>query len=119
MRIYRSEEAPRKEPPGHFGHLEVSDVLSTDAGELFSVQLSYAPPRAGGEMHSHPDQGQLFLVLQGELSFGTGNDRFTLHERDAVFFGPGEQHETLNSSDAPSISVVVTATATASAREEQ
>lgn len=108
MHRYSSHEAPRFEPPGHFGHLEVSNVVPKDIGGNFATQLSFAPPGGGGQMHNHPDQSQLFLVIDGELSFDTGKERFTLSQGQAVLFEPGEDHFTLNESDRPSTSVVIT-----------
>lgn len=108
MRLFRSDDATKVEPSGHFGGLTVADVVPRDVGENFAVQLSYCPPGGGGEMHSHADEAQLFLVMEGELSFDTGAERFTLGAEQGVLFEPGEQHATRNDSSADSLSVVVT-----------
>ena len=108
MRLFRGAEATKVEPDGHFGGLSVSDVVPRDVGESFAVQLSYCPPGGGGEMHSHADDSQLFLVMQGELTFDTGDDQFTLRSQEGVLFEPREKHATLNESDADSVSIVVT-----------
>lgn len=108
MRIFDPKTAARIEPAGHFGHLEVTDVVPKDVGGDFVVQLSYCPPGGGGEKHHHDDDAQLFLVAKGELTFDTGTERFTLREQEAVLFEPGEPHATLNESDTESVSVVMT-----------
>ena len=108
MRLFRGAEATKVEPDGHFGGLSVSDVVPRDVGESFAVQLSYCPPGGGGEMHSHANDAQLFLVMQGELTLDTGDDQFTLRSQEGVLFEPGETHATLNESDADSVSIVVT-----------
>lgn len=110
MHIYKSADAPRVEPSGHFGHLAVSDVVPKSVGESFVVQLSYCPPGGGGEKHHHDVEAQLFLVVKGELTFDTGAERFTLHEEEGVLFQPGEPHATLNEGDSDSLTVVVTVT---------
>lgn len=108
MHVYRAGEATSVEPAGHFGGLNVSDIVTRDKGGNFAVQLSTCPPGGGGEKHSHDADKQLFLVIEGELTFDTGQDRFTLHEREGVLFEVGEPHATLNESQATSVSVVVT-----------
>lgn len=108
MQVYRASEATSIEPAGHFGGLKVSDVVSRAKGGNFSVQLSYCPAGGGGEMHAHDTEAQLFLVVEGELTFDTGETRFTLHKGEGVLFEPNEPHATLNESGRPSLSVVVT-----------
>lgn len=107
MHFFRGLEAPRIEPAGHFGHLEVANVVTRSESNMV-VQLSYCPPGGGGEMHSHADDDQLFLVMEGELSFDTGTERFTLGPHEGVLFHAGEQHATRNNSDSASVSVVIT-----------
>jgi quercetin dioxygenase-like cupin family protein len=108
MHVFKADHAPRSEPDGHFGGLTVSDVVSRESGASFAVQLSYCPPGGGGETHSHADDAQLFLVIDGELAFDTDEGRFTLKREEGVLFAAGERHATLNESDAESVSVVIT-----------
>lgn len=108
MHIYRAAGAPSVEPAGHYGGLVVADVVGRDVTGNFSVQLSYCPPGGGGESHHHAEDVQLFMVIEGELSFDVGTGAFTLGPRDAVTFAPGESHATHNNSDRDSVSVVVT-----------
>jgi quercetin dioxygenase-like cupin family protein len=109
VRIYSPDNAARFEPPGHFGGLEVSDVVARRVGESFSVQLSYCPPGGGGRVHAHETDAQLFLLVEGSLTFETNGRRFTLGPGEGVLFEPGEPHATINESEASSVSVVVTA----------
>ena len=46
--------------------------------------------------------------MKGELTFDTGNERFTLREGESVTFQPRESHATLNEGDADSVSMVIT-----------
>ncbi|MGO1973094.1 MAG: cupin domain-containing protein [Propionibacteriaceae bacterium] len=110
MHIYKATEAPRFEPAGHYGHLEVSDIVGTEQAG-FKTQLSYCPPGGGGDMHHHDAEDQLFVVIKGELTFDTGQERFTLSEQQAVLFHAGDPHFTVNESDADSVSLVVTVAA--------
>ena len=108
MHKFDPTTATRVEPAGHFGHLEVADVVPKAVGGIFSTQLSYCPPGGGGEKHHHETEAQVFLVIRGELTFDTGEERFTLRENEAVMFEPMEPHATLNESDSESVSVVIT-----------
>lgn len=94
-------------PPGHFGGLEVLDIVPFK-GRNFSVQVSTAPPGAGGEMHHHDTWAQVFYILKGELTFDTGNEKFTLREGESVLFEPNDPHHTLNEGKEDSLSLVIT-----------
>jgi quercetin dioxygenase-like cupin family protein len=107
MQIWRGGKQETFVPDGHFGGLEVANVVPFD-GSNFSVQVSYAPPGGGGEMHHHDDWAQVFYIMKGELTFDTGDERFTLGEGESVLFRPKDPHLTINESDAESVSLVIT-----------
>lgn len=107
MRIWKDSNGETFVPPGHFGGLEVANIVPFE-GRRFSVQVSHAPPGGGGEMHHHDDWAQLFYVVTGELTFDTGQERFTLKAGESVLFEPKDPHATLNEGDAESVSLVVT-----------
>ena len=107
MRIFRDKNPEGFTPPAHFGGLKVSNLVPFDDGE-YSVQLSKAPPGAGGEMHHHETWSQLFFVLDGELSFDTGCEKFTLYRGESVLFEPKDPHATLNEGKQDSVSLVFT-----------
>lgn len=114
MHIYRTRDASPVVPPGHFGNLQTADVVtSVDQGVSYKAQLSFCPPEGGGEMHHHDNEDQLFIVVDGELTFKTGEQEFTLEKNEAVLFHAGDPHYTINQSDEPSVSVVITSTSTA------
>jgi len=94
-------------PPGHFGGLQVRDIVPFK-DRKYSVQLSSAPPGAGGEMHHHDDWAQVFYIVKGELTFDTGKERFTLRAGESVLFEPKDPHYTLNESNEESLSLVIT-----------
>lgn len=107
MQKWNSSKSEPFTPPGHFGGLKVLDIVPF-AGRNFSVQVSSAPPGAGGEMHHHDTWAQVFYVVEGELTFDTGRERFTLREGESVLFEPGDPHYTLNEGAEESISLVIT-----------
>ena len=107
MKIWKNAGERGVTPPNHFGGLEVLDIVPL-AGSQFSVQVSKAPPGGGGELHHHAKWSQVFYVADGQMTFDTGNDRFTLTQGQAVLFEPGDPHYTLNEGDATSTCLVIT-----------
>ncbi|MBI1385077.1 MAG: cupin domain-containing protein [Rhizobiales bacterium] len=107
MKIWKDGHKTGITPPNHFGGLNVLDIVPL-AGSQFSVQVSKAPPGGGGELHHHDHWSQVFYVADGELTFDTGAERFTLRRGEAVLFAPGDPHYTLNESDRESTCLVIT-----------
>lgn len=108
MRIWRNDNPESFTPPDHFGGLKVTNFVPPGDGKGFWFQISHAPPGGGGRKHHHETWSQMFFVLQGELSFDTGTERFTLKQGQAVLFEPKEPHATLNEGSDVSVSLVVT-----------
>ena len=107
MKIWKNGNDEGVTPPNHFGGLKVLDVVPF-AGRNFCVQVSKAPPGGGGELHHHDDWAQVFYVAEGELTFETGRETFTLTKGQAVLFEPGDPHYTINKGSADSLSLVFT-----------
>ena len=107
MQIWKNGNAPGFTPPNHFGGLNVLDIVPFK-GSKFSVQVSKAPVGGGGELHHHDHWSQVFYIVEGELSFETGKESFTLTKGQAVLFEPGDPHATLNRGKTESVSLVIT-----------
>lgn len=107
MKIWNERDAETFTPPAHFGGLKVANIVPFGEAN-FSVQVSRAPPGAGGEMHHHDTWSQVFYVVTGELTFDTGGERFTLHAGESVLFEPKDPHYTLNEGKEESVSLVIT-----------
>ena len=107
MKIWQEKNPETFTPPAHFGGLQVANIVPFADG-AFSVQISKAPPGAGGEMHHHDTWSQVFYILGGELTFDTGQKRFTLHAGESVLFEPKDPHYTLNEGNEESVSLVIT-----------
>ncbi len=107
MKIWKDADKSGVTPPNHFGGLEVLDIVPF-AGSQFSVQVSKAPHGGGGELHHHDNWSQVFYVVEGQMTFNTGEDRFTLTQGQAVLFEPRDPHYTLNEGDATSTCLVIT-----------
>jgi uncharacterized cupin superfamily protein len=55
--------------------------------------------RLSGGLHTHMDQEEVFVVLEGTATFETPDDEFTVSEGEAVRFAPGEYQSGKNDSD--------------------
>jgi quercetin dioxygenase-like cupin family protein len=77
-------------------------------GSNFCVQASKAPVGGGGELHHHDDWSQVFYVVEGQMTFDTGKERFTLVKGEAVLFEPGDPHYTINEGKDQSMCLVIT-----------
>lgn len=107
MQIWKNGDATGITPPNHFGGLNVLDIVPFK-GSNFSVQVSKAPPGGGGELHHHESWSQVFYVLDGQMTFDTGKERFTLTTGQSVLFEPGDPHYTLNEGATQSVCMVIT-----------
>jgi|SRR5690606_3703547 len=106
MKIFKDGHKTGITPPNHFGGLNVLDIVPL-AGRDFSVQVSKAPKGGGGELHHHDDMTQIFYVVEGALTFATGQERFTLNKGEAVVFEPFDPHYTINERDEECVSLVI------------
>jgi len=107
MQIWKNGDAEGVTPPNHFGGLNVLDIVPF-AGNKFSVQVSKAPKGGGGELHHHDHWSQVFYIVEGQLTFETGQETFTLTKGQAVLFEPGDPHYTINNGEEESTALVIT-----------
>jgi len=107
MEIWKNESPQWVTPPDHFGGLTSTDIVPF-AGRNFAVQISNVPPGGGGELHHHDDWAQVFYIVAGQLTFDTGNERFTLVAGQSVLFDPKDPHYTLNEGDGDTTALVMT-----------
>jgi quercetin dioxygenase-like cupin family protein len=84
-------------PPGSGHHLHFLNHLATikvspgAAGALSVVEFE-APRGFGPPLHRHLDEDELFVVLEGELAFVSGEDRITSREGGLAFLPHGAPH---------------------------
>lgn len=107
MNIWKNGDQTGITPPNHFGDLKVLDIVPFADGD-FSVQISRAPKGGGGELHHHDTWSQVFYIIEGALTFDTGQERFTLTQGQAVLFEPKDPHYTLNEHDKECVAMVIT-----------
>ncbi|MFO7777259.1 MAG: cupin domain-containing protein [Nitriliruptoraceae bacterium] len=83
--------------PGSGHHLHFLDHLATikvrggDDGALSVVEFA-APRGLGPPLHQHHDEDELFVVLDGEVAFHSGDDRLTTGQGGLAFLPHGIPH---------------------------
>ena len=75
--------------PGSPNHVKVSarDTLGT-----LTVLECRSNQRGGPPLHVHPDQDEVFRVLEGEYLFVVGTEEYTLTRGDLIFLPRGIPH---------------------------
>lgn len=108
MHIWRNEHPDAwRMPPGHFGGLKATDIVPFE-GRDFAVQIAVIPPGGGGELHHHETWSQVFYIVEGQMTFETGQDRFELVAGESVLFEPMDPHHTLNEGRGDTLALVFT-----------
>lgn len=83
----------------------VADVQKhlTDPLGLSDMAINYYELQPGdsfsGSLHTHTNQEEVFYVIEGEATFETIDDEFTVGDGETVRFAPGEYQEGRNESD--------------------
>lgn len=111
--ILRASEAPDytgEDTPGAFlGYAATmgSDQLGVNIRVLAPGQ-THVPPGADPTIgHSHTDIEEIYVVIEGEVTFKIGEDRFTLGPRDAVRIPPDAVRGTRNDGASDAAMVMV------------
>ncbi|EMA33231.1 cupin domain-containing protein [Halobiforma nitratireducens] len=89
----------------HTDRRELTEPLSLEGVSM--VQYTLEPgERFSGAAHAHPDQEEVFVVLEGEATFEVGRaadddgpQRVTIEENEALRFAPGEFQTGWNDGD--------------------
>lgn len=70
------------------------------ATEMALIRFALAPgERFSGAVHAHPDQEEVFVVLEGEATFVTEHEEVVVGADEAVRFAPGEFQSGGNEAD--------------------
>ena len=101
MNFTRYEEAPRYYPPEHEG-MACLRLQGHEAGPSSALWLglSHLLP-GGGTSLSGSELEKMYVVLEGEVTIGTGTGECVLRRLDSVRLAPGEQRQLSNRSNRP------------------
>lgn len=78
----------------------LTDALATDDVAINHYELAPGERFSGG-MHTHLDQEELFVVLDGEATFETPDETTTVGAGEVVRFDAGEYQTGFNDGDDP------------------
>jgi len=103
---YLAKFGDGKQFPSNYGiYVEQSDTLvSTDN---FLVGSSYCIPGLKHETHSHPDQDEMILFLNGVGIQTIGDEVYEVHNNDICYMPAGVPHSIENISNQPLKMVIV------------
>ncbi|MFD1562525.1 cupin domain-containing protein [Haloarchaeobius amylolyticus] len=90
--------------PNAFGRDIDCRGLSEPLGTTdFSINYFCLEPGEGfsNTMHTHMDQEEVFVVVEGEATFTTMDDEVVVGEGEAIRFAPGEYQTGTNETDDP------------------
>jgi quercetin dioxygenase-like cupin family protein len=76
-------------------------VSAQETGSQYSLMTWVAAPKTGSPPHAHAHCDETFYVVEGQLEFVLGHDRFTIGTGDFVRVPAGTRHAFRNDSDAP------------------
>jgi mannose-6-phosphate isomerase-like protein (cupin superfamily) len=89
VRVVKQHELPARELVG-----------ADHGGAGVCVIFVDAPPGGGPSLHKHPYE-ELFIVLDGEVTFVAGDDELRASGGDIVIVPPDTPHAFTNSGDRP------------------
>lgn len=111
--VLRADEAPDMtgdDTPGKFlGYATTlgSEQLGVNIRVLEPGQTHVPPGFDPNYGHSHEDIEEIYVVLEGEVTFKVGDDVFTLGPRDAVRIPPEAHRGTRNDDDTDAAMLMV------------
>lgn len=77
-------------------------VTTADSvGERILVEFLNEPDDVGPPLHYHPEQQEVFEVLEGELTFELASETRTVRSGESVVVPPGTPHRFYNASNRP------------------
>lgn len=85
--------------------IEVEAIGRDDTGPFVRGRLLVAPGGSGPPRHVHPNHGERFEVLSGELTVHLDGERRMLSEGEAVVVPPGTSHGFENATGEPVVFV--------------
>lgn len=90
------------------GEGEARMTLPFDRGVLPKniVCVTLAPGASCGE-HTHETDGEVFFILEGELTLIEDGQEYVLHPGDCEYCADGHSHGVVNRSDRPGVYLAV------------
>jgi quercetin dioxygenase-like cupin family protein len=96
MKIINIEELPGRVPPKHYDLVGRTIVDESIGAKAITVAFSRMEKTGRCDPHTHDKEGQLFIVLKGEMMFKFDQGETRVKQGQAVFVYPGEVHSNYN-----------------------
>ncbi|PZU21346.1 MAG: cupin [Shinella sp.] len=112
MKVTRIHDAKAYEAKNHFGMvaLRLQGEAASDC-HFASLGLSHFLP-GGGAQESASNIEKLYVVVSGEITVVTENDRTVLRELDSCLLAAGEARSLINETNLPASMLVILPSAT-------
>ena len=88
------------------GDLGTGTLRGTDHGATISLILDHSQPGQGPRLHRHP-YDETWVVIDGNLTFHSGEDRLKAGPGDIVIVPPDTPHKFINDGPGPSSLVCI------------
>ena len=96
----------------HFLNHLATVKVSADRTRSMSVVEFLAPKGFGPPLHTHRDEDELFIVLEGTIAFITGDDRFETGEGSLAYLPRAKPHSFQVLTDTARLITVTASTST-------
>jgi len=110
MKLIAATEGRSWVPGGHANAVSCQIVCEVDGAQHMEVHTSTIKPGGGSRLERHPSAEQLFMVLEGELTFFDADQNELLVGPGAAVFVPvDDPHATVNRGTVDAVCLVITA----------
>jgi quercetin dioxygenase-like cupin family protein len=93
MRVLRSEQTFEEWRPGVLTCLKTTSALGAERLSLFE---QWSAPGLGAPEHTHPENEELIVVLDGQARFSVEGQEEPLGSGDTIVIAAGEWHSFVN-----------------------
>ena len=109
MKLIVAAEGKSWAPGGHAGAMSRHIACAADGAQHMEVHTSTIKPGGGSMLERHSDSEQLFMVLEGELTFFDADHNELLAGPGAAVFVPvDDPHATVNRGTVDAVCLVIT-----------
>jgi len=99
MKKVQLVDAKRYMGPNHYNMVSLKLHGTQETGcQSFWVGTSYVLPGGGVPMQASPVE-QVFMVLDGEITFKSMEESYDLHMMDSIYVAANEEREMINNSN--------------------
>lgn len=91
-----------------YGNVLSVMLAGEQTGEALSVMLEQTPPGGGPPLHAHAKEDEIFLVVEGQLSYYVGGRWIEVSSGGVVYLPRGTAHCYRNTGATPGLHWIIT-----------